>query len=148
MYPSLIAHELRARGHDVVSVHESPGSGTADDHVLDHARSEGRAVITENVRDFRPLAGRLLAASGSHAGLVFTTEKRWPRSDPGALITGIDAMLTSTPGELVDTETWLWDEPSQKVCSIRLTPLNSVPFSVGLPQILPHSRKKICKSAS
>jgi hypothetical protein len=107
MYPSLIARELRARGHDVVSVHESPGSGTADDQVLDDARSEGRAVVTENVRDFRPLAEQLLAAGDSHAGLVFTTEKRWPRSDPGALITGIDAMLTSTPGQLVGTETWL-----------------------------------------
>ena len=107
MYPSLIARELRARGHDVVSVHESPGSGTADDLVLDHARSEGRAVITENVRDFRPLAEQILAAGDSHAGLVFTTEKRWPRSDPGALITGIDAMLASTTGQPVDTEMWL-----------------------------------------
>jgi len=58
MYPSLIARELRTRGHDVVSVHESLGSGTSDEQVLDHARSEGRAVLTENVRDFRPLAER------------------------------------------------------------------------------------------
>ncbi|HSI97574.1 MAG TPA: DUF5615 family PIN-like protein [Gaiellaceae bacterium] len=35
MYPSLIARELRARGHDVVSVHERPGSGTPDDEVLE-----------------------------------------------------------------------------------------------------------------
>jgi len=37
MYPSLIATELRGRGHDVLSVHESPGSGTPDEQVLDHA---------------------------------------------------------------------------------------------------------------
>jgi hypothetical protein len=43
MYPSFIARELRTRGHDVVSVHESPGSGTSDERVLDHARSEGEA---------------------------------------------------------------------------------------------------------
>lgn len=107
MYPSLIARELRARGHDVVSVHESPGSGTSDEQVFDHARSEGRAVLTENVRDFRPLAEALLTAGGSHAGLVFTTDKRWPRSDPGSLITGIDAMLVSAPGQPVDAEIWL-----------------------------------------
>jgi predicted nuclease of predicted toxin-antitoxin system len=63
MYPSLIARELGARGHDGVSVHESPGSGTPDERVLDHARSEGRAIVTENVRDYRPLADALLAAA-------------------------------------------------------------------------------------
>jgi predicted nuclease of predicted toxin-antitoxin system len=107
MYPSLIARELRARGHDVVSVHESPGSGTLDEQVLDHARAEGRAVVTENVRDYRPLAEALLVAGESHAGLVFTTEKRWPRRDPGALITALEAMLASTPGQPIDTELWL-----------------------------------------
>jgi len=107
MYASRIAHELRARGHDVVSVHESPGSGTSDERVLDHARSEGRAVLTENVRDFRPLAEALLVAGESHAGLVFTTDKRWPRTDPGALITALETLLDSTPGQPVDAEFWL-----------------------------------------
>jgi len=107
MYSPLIARELRARGHDVVSVHEEPGSGTADEEVFDYARSERRAVVTENVRDYRPLAEALLAAGESHSGLVFTTETRWPRTDPGSLITGIDAMLASTPGEPVDAEIWL-----------------------------------------
>jgi hypothetical protein len=107
MYPSLIASELRTRGHDVVSVHESPGSGTSDEQVLDHARSDGRAVVTENVRDYRPLAEALLAAGDSHAGLVFTTEKRWPRTDPGALITALDALLASTSEQPVDAEIWL-----------------------------------------
>ena len=107
MYPSLIARELRARGHDVASVHEVPGSGTSDERVLDHARSEGRALVTENVRDYRPLAEALLAADDSHAGLVFTTEKRWPRSDSGALITALDQLLASTPDQPVDAEIWL-----------------------------------------
>lgn len=74
---------------------------------FDYARSERRAVVTENVRDYRPLAEALLAAGESHSGLVFTTETRWPRTDPGSLITGIDAMLASTPGEPVDAEIWL-----------------------------------------
>ena len=107
MYPSLIARELRARGHDVVSVHKSPGSGTPDEQVIDHARTEGRAVVTENVRDFRPLAEALLAAGDSHAGLVFTTEKRWPRVDPGGLINALDALVGSTPKQPVDAELWL-----------------------------------------
>ena len=107
MYPSLIARELRTRGHDVVSVHESPGSGTPDEEVLDHARSDGRAIVSENVRDYRPLAEALLAAGESHAGLVFTTEKRWPRSDAGSLITALDGLLTSTAEQPADAEVWL-----------------------------------------
>jgi hypothetical protein len=57
MYPSLIARELRTRGHDVVSVHESPGFGTSDEQVLDHARSEGREPSTAHSKkglDTRP----------------------------------------------------------------------------------------------
>ena len=107
MYPSLIARELRARGHDVVSVHESPGSGTPDEQLLDHARAEGRALLTENVRDYRPVAEALLVAGDSHAGLVFTTEKRWPRTSPGALITALDGLLASTSEQPVDAELWL-----------------------------------------
>ena len=107
MYPSLIARELRVRGHDVVSVHESPGSGTPDEQLLDHARAEGRALLTENVRDYRPVAEALLVAGGRHAGLVFTTEKRWPRASPGALITALDGLLASTSEQPVDAELWL-----------------------------------------
>ena len=84
MYPRLIADALRTRGHDVISAHEAPGSGATDETVLDYARSEGRAVVTENVRDYRPLADALHTTGQSHAGLVFTTEKRWPRREPGA----------------------------------------------------------------
>lgn len=34
MYPRLIATELQTRGHDVVSVHDWPGRGAADEDVL------------------------------------------------------------------------------------------------------------------
>jgi hypothetical protein len=107
MYPRLIARELRARGHDAVSVHDAPGSGTADGDVLDFAREHGRAIVTENVRDYRPLAEALLAGGARHSGLVFTTERRWPRSDPGPLIAALDQLLTSTPDQPADSELWL-----------------------------------------
>jgi hypothetical protein len=107
MYPSLIARELRARGHDVASVHESPGSGTPDEQVLDHGRSDGRSIVTENVRDYRPLAETLLAAGETHSGLVFTTDKRWPRTNPGALIAALDELMKSTPEQPIDSELWL-----------------------------------------
>ena len=107
MYSRMIARELRARGHDVISVHEAPGSGTADEQVFDLARDEERAVVTENVRDYRPLAEALLSLGESHFGLVFTTEKRWPRSDPGRLITALDNLLASKSSQVVASEIWL-----------------------------------------
>jgi predicted nuclease of predicted toxin-antitoxin system len=107
MYPSSVARELRARGHDVVSVHDEPGRGTPDDDVLDYACEEGRAVVTENVRDYRPLADARIAAGGSHRGLVLTTEKRWPRSNVGALIAAFDQLMATTRERPVDQELWL-----------------------------------------
>jgi predicted nuclease of predicted toxin-antitoxin system len=58
MYPSFIAVELRARGHDALSVHEAPGRGTPDDELFEHARSDGRAIVTENIRDYRLVVER------------------------------------------------------------------------------------------
>lgn len=107
MYAELIAEALRARDHDVVSVQETLGRGTSDEDVFDFARAEGRAVVTENISDFRPLAEALLVADGSHSGVVFTTGKRWPRSDPGALIDALDKFLESTADQPVDAELWL-----------------------------------------
>ena len=51
MYPRVIAERLGGRGHDVVSVHDAPGRGAPDPEVLEYARSEGRALVTENIRD-------------------------------------------------------------------------------------------------
>ncbi|MFN8221747.1 MAG: DUF5615 family PIN-like protein [Gaiellales bacterium] len=107
MFAAFIAVELRSRGHDVVSVHESPGSGTLDEDVFEFARSGGRAVVTENVVDFRPLAEALVGAGESHAGVVFTTDKRWPRTDPGALIAALDELMKATAVQPIDAEVWL-----------------------------------------
>jgi len=107
MYPRVIASELHARGHDVVSVHDWPGRGASDEDVLAYARGQGRAVVTENVRDFRAVGEMLNAAGESHAGLVFTTPKRWPRSNAGALIGALDELLKTTPEQPTDGELWL-----------------------------------------
>jgi hypothetical protein len=107
MFPSRIARELRAQGYDVISVHESPGRGASDEQVFDFAQVDRRAVVTENVRDYRPLAAALLSAGEDHAGLVLTTGKRWPRSDPGGLIAALEQLLASTPEHPLNTEFWL-----------------------------------------
>lgn len=63
--------------------------------------------MTENVRDYRPLAEALLASGQTHAGLVFATDKRWPRTTPGALIASLDELLKSMPEQADDNELWL-----------------------------------------
>lgn len=107
MYPRVIADRLRGRGHDVISVHDAPGRGTPDPEVLGFARSEGRALVTENIRDYRPLADQLIGAGESHAGLVFTTDRRWPRNDAGALINALERLLGERPDQPVAMEIWL-----------------------------------------
>ena len=74
MYPARLAEALRAAGADVVAVLEvSDLVGAADRDVLAWASAAGRVVVTENVRDFAPMAGE---ASG---GLLLVAAARWSR---------------------------------------------------------------------
>jgi predicted nuclease of predicted toxin-antitoxin system len=107
MFPSVIARELQTRGYDTVSVHESPGRGSTDEQVFDFAQAEARAIVTENIRDFRPLANMKIDAGGTHAGLIFTTGKRWPRTNLGALISALEQLLASTSEQPNDAKIWL-----------------------------------------
>ncbi len=103
MYAPAIAAELRARGHDVASVHglaDALMTGASDADVLAAAQREGRTLVTENIRDFRPLEGGLLADRSHHAGLIYTSNRRFPRGDPattGRLIGALDALLRRAP---------------------------------------------------
>lgn len=57
---------LRQAGHDVLTANEAGLRGNADATVLEHARSEGRLVLTRNVGDFRELH----EAGAPHAGIA------------------------------------------------------------------------------
>jgi hypothetical protein len=106
-YPRLIATELRRRGHDASSVHDMPGGGAADDAVFDHAGAGGSAIVTENVRHYRPLAQAIHDAGEAHGRLILTTATRWSPHDPGVLITALDELLTANPHGCVNEERWL-----------------------------------------
>lgn len=99
MYAPAIAAELRARGRDVASVHDAAYAylaGASDADVLAAAVSEQRALVTENVRDYRPLELGLLADGSHHAGLVYTSNRQFPRGDlatTGRLVRALDALL-------------------------------------------------------
>lgn len=72
-----IAELLRSQGHDVQAVGERADLvGQSDRRILEVAASEERVVITNNVKDFRPLASERLARGESHAGLILLPSKR------------------------------------------------------------------------
>jgi len=103
MYAPAIAAELRARGHDVASVHDlghALATGASDADVLAAAQREERTLVTENIRDYRPLEIGLLADGSHHAGLVYTSNRQFPRGDPattGRLVRALDALLRAAP---------------------------------------------------
>jgi hypothetical protein len=64
--------------------------------VLAIAQREERTLVTENVRDYRRLEGALLAEGSHHAGLVYTTDRQFPRGDRatvGRLVQALDVLL-------------------------------------------------------
>ena len=91
MFSPAIAHALRARGHDVEAIKEHRDwIGLSDRDVIAVARREQRAIVTDNLRHFRPLHAELIAPGGEgHAGLVFvSTTHRRTQADIGRLVAG------------------------------------------------------------
>jgi hypothetical protein len=76
-----IAADLRARGHDVVAVKRDRTAleGRLDPTLLAAAALERRAVVTNNVRDYRQAHERMLARGEDHYGVVYTYDDTLPR---------------------------------------------------------------------
>ena len=112
MFSREIASQLRARGHDVVAIVErADWRGLADPDVFDLGRRERRAVVTSNVRDFRPLHHESLAGGGArHLGMVFVPSRyRLTKSEFGRIVDALEMKLAEYQGEedLAGGETWL-----------------------------------------
>jgi len=112
MLSPVIAEQLRERGHDVEAVNGHPlREALSDREVMDLARSERRAVVTNNLVDFRPLHHEAIAPGGpGHFGMVFMPGNyRRTKADVGRIVTALKAKLDEHPGEndLAGGETWL-----------------------------------------
>jgi|SRR5580704_12423612 hypothetical protein len=108
MFSDDIPEQLRANGHDVISVVADPALvGLPDDQVLAYASTQGRALVTANIKDFVPLDGRYRAAGQSHAGLILVSTKTFPqnRGFPSAMTTSVVTLLSDTakiqPGQVL-----------------------------------------------
>jgi hypothetical protein len=112
MLSPAIARELRSRGHDVVTVAGNPDrEAWSDPEVLALACAEHRGVVTNNLRDFRPLHHEAIAPGGAgHFGMIFMPGSyRRTRADTGRIIAALEAILAQHPGEndLANGEAWL-----------------------------------------
>lgn len=80
-YSPEIATQLRNGGYDVTAVKGDPGlEGIDDDVLLRSAVDQGRALLTNNVSDFAPLARDWAARGDEHLGLIFTSDESMPRA--------------------------------------------------------------------
>jgi predicted nuclease of predicted toxin-antitoxin system len=112
MLAPAIAAELRRRGHDVVAINEQPDRrALSDPQVVALGRHEQRAVVTSNLRDFRPLHAELIAAGGEgHSGMVFIpTNYRLTKAATGQIVTALEAKLREYTGDddLANAEAWI-----------------------------------------
>jgi Domain of unknown function (DUF5615) len=104
-----IARLLRERGLDAHAVVERPDLLQASDReVMDAARREDRAVVTNNIKDFRPLAADRLADGRGHAGLILLPARRSrTRGATGTLADAIETVMRAHPDGILDTEHWI-----------------------------------------
>lgn len=103
MYAPVVAEQLRERGHDVVSVHDPNYrrlEGAPDEEIFAAALAEERALVTENVPDFRRLEADALARGEALPTLVFTSNRQFPRGEPGTtgrLVEALHLLITEHP---------------------------------------------------
>jgi hypothetical protein len=106
MFPPVIATKLRDRGHDVVVVADDPQlRAMTDPELRAWAGGQGRRIVTENVRDFRPLVIEDPAGSG----VLFTSSRTFARTKPGIgkQIAALEAWITAATTADQSVEAWL-----------------------------------------
>lgn len=107
----VVAEQLQRQGHDVVAA-------CADRHLARHpdedllraGAADGRAIVTENARDFDRILRTWAAAGDHHAGVVFTSPRRFHRGSlayPENFVAALAALLDDPPSEAADWVRWL-----------------------------------------
>lgn len=102
-----IARQLRTLGYDVDAARERADvRGLSDRALLSLARSEGRAIVTENVADFAALHREAILRGDHHPGMVFASPTRFPRRRRaiGRIVRALAELLIAT--EELENRTW------------------------------------------
>lgn len=81
MYSPEIAAKLRELGHDAISAIERDDlKATPDADIFRLMQHEGRVIVTNNHRDYAPLANAALQGEEVFNGIVFTSDRSVPRT--------------------------------------------------------------------
>lgn len=104
-----IAATLRESGIDAVAVKEcSDLIGLPDAALFDTACRDGRVVVTNNIKDFRPLAAQRLATGRTHPGLILLPSTRSrSRHATATLAAMIADVVKANPTGLDGAEAWI-----------------------------------------
>ena len=112
MHAPIVAVLLRDRGHEAAAVKERADLiGLPDEDLLRAATADGRAVVTENVKDFAVLHRRIAAEGRRHTGIVFTHPRRFPRAGRNHVRVLADALavfLSEHGSTLSAAESFVW----------------------------------------
>lgn len=95
-YANDIAVQLRAAGHDVVTVSQRGLTGTDDQRLLELAVAEQRALLTNYARHFLAIAARWSTSGAEHCGLLLTSDASMPRNK------GSIGLYVKTLGQVMD----------------------------------------------
>lgn len=110
-YSEEIAAALRERGHDVVAAVSNPDlRGASDPAVFRWAAQAGRRIVTEIIKDFRPLLLHGATSNTPMAGLLLVPPRRFPRGrgDRAAMIvSALDSWLNRRVAARRPVEDWL-----------------------------------------
>jgi len=105
------AERLRHKGHDVVAAGDDPAVvSLADEELLRHASTDGRTLVTEDAKDFGRIIRAWTAGGEHHAGVVFTSPRRFHRGNssyPENLVVALTALFDSPPDDQKDWVHWL-----------------------------------------
>jgi hypothetical protein len=110
MFAPGLAAALADLGHGVVAVADRQDlRALTDDKIFAVACADGRWLVTENVKDFRPILLRAVQDGVVVTGILFTSSRTFPRSrkNPGPLISALHQWLLAGPPEPPVTEDWL-----------------------------------------
>jgi hypothetical protein len=93
-YSPETARQLRTRDHDVIAVADRADLvGLSDDELFRRMTQERRAIMTNNVKDFVPLATRAAQGADDHYGLLFISDRSMPRRSDASVVDALDAFL-------------------------------------------------------
>jgi hypothetical protein len=110
MFSPALAAALRDFGYDVVAVAERTDlRAVSDDKVFTAACADGRWLVTENVKDFRPILLHATQEGSATTGILFTSSRTFARSrkNPGPLLSALRSWLQAGPPEPPVVEDWL-----------------------------------------